>query len=65
VELEYAESRILMTAELDLGFEEVRPFTGPSISPVRSPRCAPRASRRTPDGTWQMEDGGELALGDA
>ena len=63
VELEYAESRILMTAELDLGFEETASLAG-SVDfsgPVTEMRLSSLAYR-TPDGTWQMEDGGELAL---
>jgi autotransporter translocation and assembly factor TamB len=63
VVLDYAESRIQLIADLDLTSEASVSLTGDvDFSGPRTETSLTSLVYRTPDGTWQMAEGSELAL---
>ncbi|MGH7565662.1 MAG: translocation/assembly module TamB domain-containing protein, partial [Gemmatimonadota bacterium] len=65
VVLEYADSRIQLTADLDMAGETTANLTGDIdfSGPTTETRLTSLVYR-TPDGTWQMAEGSELGLAD-
>ncbi|HYO46449.1 MAG TPA: translocation/assembly module TamB domain-containing protein [Gemmatimonadota bacterium] len=66
VVLEYADSRIQLVADLDMAAAEATASLAGEID-FSGPTTETRLTSlvyRTPDGTWQMAEGGELALSD-
>jgi autotransporter translocation and assembly factor TamB len=65
VVLEYADSRIQLVADLDMAGEATASLTGAiDFSGTTTETRLTSLVYRTPEGTWQMAEGSELALAD-